>query len=268
MDPIIPFLHLKIQACWPESELDEDFSHYFSQVIIPRRTCPEAPGYRLLQEYYETRPLSDQKHMVRAEHNIYLQMCLLRMPLFQDCKKDDLRDMRWNQPPACECQNRPLLIEALAEALTTYERELNESGWHVIHQLPGVLETSIPWLQLTTDIYTELYVRGKLPNAPMRPQKLAQALGVWKRISKTLTLEDYERGVTLTKNVQKTKLVTHMRQAFDSYGPAPRKYPLGALDYSIALILQQCGIETGEPGRIAKRLSKRLVRAQKPPRSQ
>jgi hypothetical protein len=81
MEPPYSFVHIDIQACWPES--DREYQAYAHKVTFRgRQARPSEPpqGHSLTMA-----ALRNMLNIDVSDHGV-LQVCLLHMPLFQGCK--------------------------------------------------------------------------------------------------------------------------------------------------------------------------------------
>jgi hypothetical protein len=84
-----------------------------------------------------------------------LQVCLLHMEPFQDCKEDELCDMHLKPSQVLSCPQRSLLIEALAKALCYYEDMLSGIN-KTVYEFPARMQKALNELALGVRACQEL----------------------------------------------------------------------------------------------------------------
>jgi len=254
MEPPHVFQHLDVSSCWPAS--DEKARQLLQQVVDPW-----AVG---LVRLVGGDPLPEQ--LVSAHGT--LRVCLLHMELFRDCEDDQVQDLRVRPIQSFHCQNRPALLVELAHALLAYEELLNAFG-QVVPELSARMRSALDDLAIAARWYRELRVRRQISVSQGNPSstKITAAMQTLTTMVQALPpahSQQRQTGTSLHRYCR-VMLFTRMRDGFIQYGPRCRRYPMQALDYSIAMILKQLGIEKeGTPEHIAERFRKRLARADKP----
>jgi hypothetical protein len=169
MEPPYSFVHIDIQACWPESDREyQAYAHKVTSRGLQARPSEPSQGRLLTMAALRN---------IDVSTNGVLQVCLLRMGLFQGCQDDEIRDLHATNPiKVFCCQNRPLLIEAFADALLAYEQDLYRIT-HGVQTLPETGKEVLEELAIALDVYQELYERRRLRN---KPATLAQLNKAWK----------------------------------------------------------------------------------------
>lgn len=252
MEPPHEFQHLDISSCWPAS--DETARPLLQKVVPPGASLARALGGDVSPE-----------KLVSAHET--LQICLLHMEPFRDCEDDQVQDLRV-APTPFQCQDRPALLAALAQALILYEEVLNASD-QFVQELPARLQSALDELAIVVQIYQDLHARRRLSASQGIPSvaKTTAAMQTLTTLVQALTPEHYQQRHTfpILRRRCRVTLFARMRDGFSQHGPWGQRYPRQAVDYSIAVILHHLGIEkSGTHEQIAERLRKLLTRAAKP----
>jgi len=204
-----------------------------------------------------------------------VQVCLLWSRPFCEPIKNDRRvllaedlmsDLRYPARVPFRCRNRPLVIEAWADAFVQYEME-SQVIEGVIQGLPAEMVHAASVMESTLRCFFRLRDQGKLAkDNPLRDrhrekvladvQDLAQLVG-------SLATEEVAQGRGNASRGDrwarvKVNLFRRMHRACNWYGP--QSCPYTARDHAIAVISQDFRIENGaqEASLIAERYRKRL----------
>lgn len=200
-----------------------------------------------------------------------LQVCLLGCELFRDSPEGHIWDVRDITPRLSRpCQNRPMLLEALAEVLYVYERQC-----HVTFDVgqafrKGLMDICLMGVKQGDVVLRLLRERNMVPMNPklhhLRTTTVHSAFETVTRVIEGLTIEDFTNAGFPDPNipsaftrVYKNSLLVRMRGAFRQYSPL--HYWNGAIHSAIATILKSFGIrdDTGQaltPVAIQKRLQR------------
>ncbi len=264
MEPFCHFQHLDIRKCWPTS--DKDFVRYAAQVTPRGRPGAVAPGTlphaspRLVSVYELGSP--NLRPEVGVVPQGVLQVCLLSMAFFQGCRDREIRDSRipldHHAQRLFDCPKRPLLIEALADALLKYEGDCCKITQHLQRQ-PADKQQALEVVIQACYVYVTLHRRRSLASTPVLPADVDMSLRNINSVIEVLTPEHYKLAMGIRTLALKNQLFIAMRAAFTKYGPDPRKHPMVSVDHSIAVILCHLSIEEGTDfKRIVERLRKRF----------
>ncbi len=223
---------------------------------------------------YAGLPSLDHPLQVTLSRHGLLQICLQRLDLFQQCADTEVQDRHVTPIEVRRCRNRPLLLDALADALLAYEETLGSLEAQA-QGMPDHMREALSTVGLAAAIYTHLRARRALaaepPHPPVRKATIERAEGTFHDIIETLSPADYLRAAGITRAHYRTQSCLRMRDAFLTYGPPRREFPDEAVYHAIALILCHLKVEkvapdidTGIPA-VVKRLRRRAERAQRSP---
>jgi hypothetical protein len=279
VEPIFTSAHLDIQSCWPNSEADVV---RYTQQVTPRgreahaaqvpesttstATAPEPVRDWVLKSLGQIFRPNENKEDVLGPNGV-LQVCLLAMEPFQGCRIEEIRDGRIPITDLSQrtfpCQNRPLLIEALAEALLNYE----ESLCHLTEDqrtLPGYFKEGLDRVTVGVKFYADLCARRVLHDKPVTPASVMRNLNNVTKALEALPPAVYQQEAERIKQAYKEQLLLAMCDAFQRYGPPAPHYRKAVVHYSLAVILRRLGIEQApNHEQIASRISKRLARVER-----
>ncbi len=176
---------------------------------------------------------------------------LLQTSLFQECGEEYI----WGETPSTPkrtflCQNRPMLVRALAEALIQYEL------------LARRLAKSIPQKAQQDTLAALERIEQSLALMPTRRQHASthrprrptinKAWSIVQEAIRTLSVEDYVRVAKARRREARMHLLNTMCHTFAAYGPSA--YTQTAVYNGIAIILLHFEIEKGTPEKVAARL--------------
>jgi hypothetical protein len=211
--------------------------------------------------------------------NGVLQACILVTAPFQSIiERDDTRplaeDAIWDlrRGESHRCDDRPGLVEGLAEALSWHD--LYRGGIDLaIAMLHDEAISGLQSLGRSLIVVQRLRRKNKLRGKPalraLSSKKLRQAYRALATVVKALTVDDYAEYGQVDQHL--TRLLrsldrerdARMRVAFQHSGPSDAVYGQEAVNYCLAVILNQLGLEVGATWYdIAERLRKRSERAQ------
>jgi hypothetical protein len=259
------FQHLTVSTCLPNWKEDDPRWHNYTPVVTPsgqyRKTTPSpsvvlSPLIRRKPapppvQYAGTPPFGSQGLAALFHPTGVLQIGLLRTEPFcfgEEGTTPSNEIWAKHQRPfkKFSCQNRPRLLEALAQALLSYEcalRALKTSPLAVMELLLGqVLDIR----QLVLSFLT-LRQEEKLPTRvrklPHHYDTIAKAFDKITSVLCCMTTDDVERMRIINQEDACTTLIHALWDALETHGPA-RKYSATARRYTIATILIQFGIKT------------------------
>jgi hypothetical protein len=195
-----------------------------------------------------------------------LQICLLQTTPFHDRHEGQIGDWHADPVVSLPCQNRPLLVEKLANALLEYEdrmRDIKEEVPEIIRDMRKAL-----WLlQVSGQLYlkrrgqpTQAVHSGDVSRPTRWQQRLERAHQTYATVLQRLTPTDYIWAADLSEKESRGRLCQHIYDSFKEHGPQ-RKFHGTAIYHAMALVLKEVGLEDGEAEKISSRFRRRIGRA-------
>jgi hypothetical protein len=253
------FIHLQFHEYRPDNWESPDVGRQFLRAVTAKGLS------------YASLPSLDHPPEVTLSRHGLLQIALQRIDPFRQCSDAEVEDRRVTAVEAKRCRNRPLLLEALADALLAYEDTLRTLEADA-QGMPDRMNEALSILDLGADVYFDSRARRTLPTPPLKPplrrEKVTEARQTYEKIKQALTPEVWLKVAGITSTHYQTQLCLRMRDAFHTYGPTLREFPNDSIVYAIALILWHFKVEPGTNiDAIADRIQKRIERNQDAPAS-
>jgi hypothetical protein len=202
-----------------------------------------------------------------------LQLCVLMSPSFATRRADELWDLTRHR--CYPCQDRPTLVETLADALLDYAAEW--ASW----ELPQPARAQDAWRRIELAVHAFLLLRRqrRVLSSPtlrhLRQNTVRDAARVLRTVVTELSADDYAqigpfpRLARRAHTVRLRALLLDMYRGFVWYGPLQRTrgqlppYPKRAAYHVMAELLDRLGILPTKPGQelsdVAQQIRKRLA---------